>query len=130
MTKRTATCACGQLRVETRGEPVRLSVCHCLSCQQRTGSAFGVQARFKDGDIAVSGTSRIYKRVGDSGGKSERHFCGDCGSTVFWRIDSVPQFTYVATGAFADPSFPPPTVAVYEERRHPWVEIAGIAVSE
>ena len=26
----------------------------------------------------------------------------------------------VAVGAFADPSFPPPHVSVYEERQHPW----------
>jgi hypothetical protein len=26
---------------------------------------------------------------------------------------------------FADPSFPPPHVSVYEERRHPWALAAG-----
>jgi hypothetical protein len=27
----------------------------------------------------------------------------------------------VAVGAFTDPTFPPPTVSVYDSRRHGWV---------
>lgn len=46
MTTRTASCSCGQLQIEVQGEPVRVSVCHCLACQRRTGSLFGEQARF------------------------------------------------------------------------------------
>ena len=31
----------------------------------------------------------------------------------------------VPIGAFADPGFPPPTVSVYESRRHPWLTITA-----
>ena len=54
MTTRTATCSCGQLRLACEGEPVRISICHCLECQKRTGSIFGAmdaawrQRRFGD----------------------------------------------------------------------------------
>lgn len=130
MSPRVAQCACGALRVETRGEPARVSVCHCLGCRRRTGSVFGAQARFRNEDVAVSGVSRVHRRRGDSGGESEMHFCGTCGTTVFWRVASVPEFTYVAIGAFADPAFPPPTVEVYDERRSPWVEITGVSERE
>jgi hypothetical protein len=47
MQSRTAQCSCGQLRVQMRGEPVRVSMCHCLACQRRTGSTYGAQ-RFAD----------------------------------------------------------------------------------
>jgi hypothetical protein len=118
------------LRVETRGEPVRISVCHCLSCRERTGSVFGAQARFQGADVTARGESRIYERTSDSGGRSARHFCPDCGSTVFWRVDAVPGFTYVAVGAFADPDFPPPTIEVYAERRCAWLDLRGIVERE
>lgn len=36
MTTRQASCSCGQLRLTCAGEPVRISVCHCLECQRRT----------------------------------------------------------------------------------------------
>ena len=77
MTTRRASCTCGQLHLETTGEPVRVSVCHCLDCQRRTGSAFAAQARFHA----------------------------------------------ITLGSFADPTFPAPTVSVYEKRRHPWVKV-------
>jgi len=35
----------------------------------------------------------------------------------------VPDAIAVAIGAFADPTFPPPTVSVYGSRRHPWVSL-------
>ena len=51
------------------------------------------------------------------------HFCGECGSTVYWELDGLPEFLAVAVGAFADPSFQAPTMSVYEARRHPWAPL-------
>ena len=123
MTRR-ASCSCGQLQLTCRGEPVRISVCHCFSCQQRTGSAFGAQARFARGDLTVEGKSTPYTRVADSGNSVTFHFCPQCGSTVYWEMAALEGFLAVALGAFTDPSFPEPRVAVYEARRHPWVQVA------
>jgi hypothetical protein len=52
---RTATCSCGQLRVIAQGEPVRVSICHCRACQRRTGSAFGIQARWPWDQVKTEG---------------------------------------------------------------------------
>jgi hypothetical protein len=60
-------------------------------------------------------------RGSDSGRKGELHFCPDCGSTVFWHAEFVPDLIGIAFGAFADPSMPWPTVSVWETTRHPWV---------
>lgn len=96
-------------------------MCHCLACQRRTGSVFGAQARFETEKVAVEGRSTDYLRVGDGGHRIHFHFCPDCGSTVYYRFEGFPEFTAVAVGAFADPSFPTPVFSVYEERKHPWV---------
>jgi hypothetical protein len=37
---------CGQLRIELEGEPSFVGICHCLACQQRTGSVFAALASF------------------------------------------------------------------------------------
>jgi hypothetical protein len=119
---RIATCSCGQLRVTCEGEPDRVSVCHCLECQRRTGGPFGVQARFRDDQVKLEGRSSEWKRVGDEGGRITFRFCPTCGSTVYWTASYMEGAIAVAVGAFADPTFPAPTVEVYEERRHPWIE--------
>ncbi|WP_426335792.1 GFA family protein [Pseudoduganella sp. R-31] len=121
MKKRLASCSCGQLTAEVIGEPVRISICHCLACQRRTGSVFGEQARFPRENVTVSGTSTEYVRIGDEGGKATFHFCPTCGSTVYYGLDSIDGFVGIPVGAFADPGFPAPRVSVYEERMHAWV---------
>ncbi len=95
-------------------------MCHCLDCQRRTGSPFGAQARFPEASVRVAGPSTTYQRTGDSGGLITQHFCPTCGSTVFYRIGALPGFVGVPIGGFADPTFPAPTVSVYESRRHAW----------
>ena len=78
MTARTASCRCGQLSATTNGEPVRVSVCHCLNCKKRSGSAFAVQARWPSDQARIEGQAKAYKKVSDSGNWSTFHFCPDC----------------------------------------------------
>ena len=123
MLDRTASCSCGQLQIECRGEPAKVSLCHCLECQRRTGSAFGIAAFFEIVDTKISGQSRAFTRQGDSGFPVTLHFCETCGSTVFWYPTRKPSAVAVAPGSFADPGFPAPSQSVYEQHRHPWVEL-------
>ncbi len=120
---REASCACGQLRVTTTGEPVRVSVCHCFACQKRTGSAFGAQARFPREAATPSGRVKEYVRTADSGNQITFSFCPDCGGTVFYQLDKLPDFTVVALGCFAEHALPEPTISIYEARRHVWVAL-------
>ena len=120
---REASCSCGALRLTARGEPVRVSICHCLACQRRTGSTFGAQARFARGDVDVEGRSSTYVRTADSGNTVTYHFCPACGATVWYALDHVPEVIAVPVGAFADPAFPPPRHSVWEARRHRWLRL-------
>jgi hypothetical protein len=124
VTTRIAACACGQLRLSCRGEPQIVSVCHCLDCQRRTGSAFGVGAFYPRTAVTIEGLAQTTRRLADSGRGLTFHFCPDCGGTVFWEPDFRPDSLAVAVGAFADPSFPKPDKAVFEERAHPWAKIS------
>jgi hypothetical protein len=120
---REAACSCGQLRLTAEGDPIRISMCHCLACQRRTGSAFGIQARFPADRVGVVGRYADYVRTSDWGEERTFHFCPDCGATIFYTTATAPDVVAVPVGAFADPSFPPPTVSVYESRRHPWLSV-------
>lgn len=122
---RTATCRCGALTAECRGAPVRVSVCHCLECQKRSGSAFSAQARWADEDVTIRGDPSVYEVVGASGRKATFRFCPTCGATIAFVIETMPGVTAIPIGAFADPSFPTPAFSVYEARKHAWVEITG-----
>ena len=106
---RIALCCCGSLRAEAVGEPVLVAACHCMECQRRTGSPFGVSTYFPKHQVRTAGTSKVYVRGSDSGRKIELHFCPDCGSTVFWYAEKFPDLIGIAFGAFADQSMPSET---------------------
>jgi hypothetical protein len=96
-------------------------MCHCRACQRRTGSVFGVQARFDQDAVTFEGEGKEYVRVGDEGCRITFHFCPGCGSTVWYTIDGMPDLVAIPVGAFADNTLPPPEYSVYEDRMHPWV---------
>ncbi len=121
MTTRFASCSCGQLSAHVTGDPVRISICHCLACQRRTGGPFAQQARFLREDVTISGQSTEYTIVGDEGSRARFHFCPNCGATVYYEAEGLEAYRTIPVGAFADPGFPSPTVSVYESRKHQWV---------
>ena len=133
MTTRTASCRCGQLRATVTGDHVRFSVCHCLNCKKRSGSAFAAQARWPRDQVRIEGTSKTFVKVADSGNKASFHFCPDCGSDVYYEIDGkfddkFNDLVAVPVGAFDDPYFASPAFSVWESRKHDWVEIVGPGV--
>lgn len=126
MTTRRAQCSCGQLAAICEGEPVRVSVCHCLECKRRTGSAFSNNARFPEAKVAFEGRAKGYTRISDAGNRVTYFFCPECGTTVHYKIDAQPGLVAIPVGAFADPDFPAPFLSFYHEsRRYPWVGIGA-----
>lgn len=124
MTVRTAACSCGKLKAVCAGEPSRVSLCHCMECQKRTGSVFGVAAFFHREKVETQGEFKSFTRGSDSGQPITFHFCPHCGTTLFWEPARKPETIAVAVGGFADANFPPPSREVYVELRHPWVRNA------
>lgn len=124
---RVASCSCGQLTARVAGEPVRVSICHCLACQRRTGSPFSHQARFPRENVTAIGISSQYVQAGDDGPGARFHFCPGCSATVYFEPLGLPDFVSIPVGVFADPGFPPPSVSVYESRKHGWVVVPEAA---
>ena len=123
MSTRHAACNCGQLHLTIEGEPSRISMCHCLECQRRTGAVISNQARFRREQVTFAGKATAWMRTAESGNALTFHFCPTCGSTVYWEGEGFPGYVAVAIGSFADPNFPVPTISVWEESRHPWVSL-------
>jgi hypothetical protein len=120
----TASCVCGSIKAQVCGEAIRVSMCHCFDCQKRTGSVFGVQARFLPSQVTFEGEAKSFTRTGDSGGKIHYRFCPNCGTTLSWTIEGM-EGVAIGVGCFADSNaFPPPSMSVYETRAHPWASKA------
>lgn len=119
--ERLATCACEKLRIRVSGDPEIVAACNCLECQKRTGSLFGVVAFFDDERvIEIVGESSCYQRSSDSGRSVRIHFCPNCGSSVFWKVE-FRKGTGIAVGCFADPDFARPQAVAWTATQHRWL---------
>jgi hypothetical protein len=121
---RIASCVCGRLEAECLAEPASVSLCNCLDCQRRTGSAFGIAAFFARDAVRVRGESGCFARTSESGDAFSFHFCLHCGTTVYWETGLKPDLVAVAAGAFADPAFPAPSRTHFDQHRHPWLRFS------
>jgi hypothetical protein len=120
---RLAQCHCGSLRARISGDPLMVSLCHCRDCQRRTGTLAGSGAIFEKSEVAIEGDRKVFERDGQEGRKVRFHFCPSCGTSLYWDGDFRPGWCVIAVGAFADPTFPPPSVSVFEESKHAWLQL-------
>ena len=121
---RVAYCACGQLRAEAQGDPLRVNLCHCIECQRRTGSPFGIGAWYSKSDVGITGDHNIFTRQIE-GRTVSNHFCPNCGGNVLWEASKREGLIAIAVGMFGDPTFPPPVRSIFEKAKHPWIELTG-----
>lgn len=122
--QRTAVCSCGQLSVSVEGDPLYHGICSCFECQKVSGSAYTYSGYWPKSALKeITGESKCWRRTSDSGRWLDQYFCPTCSSAVYSYVEYDPDVINVAIGNFADPSFPPPTYALWNECKLPWVEI-------
>ena len=74
-----------------------------------------IKSYLKEGDI------KLFVDTSDEGKKLKRSFCPNCGSTVHWEAEFMPNAVGVAVGCFPDRAFPEPVVAAWNRSKHEWV---------
>jgi hypothetical protein len=118
----TARCSCGQLSLEVTGEPVLNALCNCTDCRRRTGSAFGWQAYFLEAQVSPpSGQSKA--RPVPVAEPQVRHFCTECGSTLWWTQGQGPGLIGVSGGAFDAGVLGEPIASYSDDNRCAWLDL-------
>jgi hypothetical protein len=122
---RTAKCACGATSISVNGEPSIYGICHCDNCKRRTGSAFGISSYFKKIDVvSQEGATHVYAFHHTAQGNNQaRHFCPNCGTTLFWYNSGLPQDIGIAAGCFVKELSGEPKLSVTHAKRYPWVAL-------
>ena len=73
--------------------------------------------------VKLEGEAREFSRENDLGNCVTNGFCPSCGSTVYVLLSKNADLIGVPVGAFANPGFPAPSIAVWERSRHDWVTL-------
>lgn len=94
----TGGCLCGAVRFEVAADLRDPIACHCKQCRQQSGHVFSAVAAPKNAVSFERDDALRWYRHTDI---AARGFCGQCGSTLFWRGDAGPDMM-VAMGALED----------------------------
>jgi len=105
----TGGCLCGKVRLVATGEPYRVGLCHCMDCRKHHGALFFAAAMFPADAVAVAGETRAY---------GSRHFCPECGSSLFGRSADEIE---VHLGVLDAPDQLMPTYENWTVRREAWL---------
>jgi hypothetical protein len=94
-------CHCGAIRYEVDGQVDRHALCHCEDCRRHSGAPMV--------GWAIVGQERLHLKEGKpvvyrSSQDGRRHFCGTCGTGLFYFNDVIfPGQVDVQTSTFDDP---------------------------
>jgi hypothetical protein len=122
-------CVCGAVRYRVRGTPAIASVCHCVFCRRRSGSAFAVVTYFDAKDVEfLQGELAEYEHRSDESGRWLRmNFCPKCGTTVSHTVEARPGMRGIAGGTLDDPDWFAIERHIWTRSKRPWVAIpAGV----
>ena len=123
--ERKGGCACGAVRYVATGGPLRVGLCHCLTCRKRHGAPFNAFAAFRTGQVRIEGRPAIW--TGAEHGLI--HGCPTCGAPLFWTAASWPENgegdgdgeIEIHLGGLDEIGQFTPQYEVWVKRREPWL---------
>ncbi|KJV31226.1 hypothetical protein VI06_07050 [Aquitalea magnusonii] len=74
-------CLCGAVRYQCHGRPLSVTYCYCKTCQLASGAPVYLGALYPAGAVRWQGSTTAYR----SSALGLRHFCGQCGSILFYE---------------------------------------------
>ncbi|HTU11638.1 MAG TPA: GFA family protein [Allosphingosinicella sp.] len=118
---RSGGCHCGAITYEVEGQPVYHALCHCTDCRRQTGAPMVSWALFANDALTVSGEPNVYA----SSDNARRHFCGACGSGLFYTNEIMfPGMTDICSATLDDPDTLPVQLHVQTAERIAWMKNA------
>ena len=113
-------CHCGEVAYEISGDPMGHMLCHCADCRRHAGAPLVGWALFHIDNVK---TTRGRPKIYHSSEHGRRHFCGDCGTGLFYTNDDfLPGIIDVRTATLDDPEALPPECHMQTAERLGWTE--------
>ncbi len=117
----TGGCLCGKVRYEIAAEaPNAVRQCWCRLCQYLSAGGGTINAIFNKDAFRVTGETRVFTSVADSGSVMHRSFCPSCGTPLFSEAEPRPQAIIVRAGTLDDPNLAKPAEIIWTKAAPNW----------
>jgi hypothetical protein len=115
----TGQCHCGAIRYSMSTAVHHHALCHCSDCRRHSGAPMVGWALVGQDEIEITGTPKVYA----SSEHGRRHFCGECGTGLFYTSEVIfPGQIDVQSATLDDPSLIPAQVQIQTAERIGWME--------
>lgn len=113
------SCQCGAITYEVLGDPVYSALCHCADCRKSAGAPMVGWALFPEDKVKIHGAPSRYQ----SSSNAVRHFCGTCGTGLFYTNPVIfPGMIDIQSATLDNQTIFPPAVHVQYVEAAPWME--------
>ena len=119
----TGGCQCGTVHYTLTEEPLRLVACHCKECQRQSGSAFGMSMLVKQASLTVTGPTKRFTRIADSGNPNTGVFCPECGVRIYHIPGYANDLFVLKPGTLDDTTWLRPEYFVWLKSAQGWVPV-------
>ncbi|RWE57172.1 GFA family protein [Mesorhizobium sp.] len=115
----TGSCFCGTITAEMHGDPFWICSDHDDDCRKAIGSPLTVWVGYRPAQFRLlTGTPKTFSRTPGV----LRTFCADCGTSIAYLDQGLPEELYVTIGFFDRPERFAPQAHAYWDMKLPWVE--------
>jgi len=120
-------CHCGAVTFTAQIDPGRVMVCHCTDCQVLSGAPFRAVVAAAIETLSVSGRTRRYIEVAQSGNRRAQVFCPECGTPLWATAPENPTSVIIRLGCVRQRAQLKPVVQIWHHSALPWLlELASI----
>ena len=112
-------CFCGRTRYAFKDGDYRVVNCHCTMCRRTSAAPFVTWLVVPTSAFEFSGTP---PKVLRSSAKGTRRFCPNCATPLIFTDTDRPDEVDVTVGSLDNPEGFPPSQAVCEDTKLPWLK--------
>jgi len=115
------SCHCGAVTFAAEVDPSRVMVCHCTDCQVLSGAPFRAVVAAAIDKFRVSGTTKSYVKVAQSGNRRAQVFCPECATPLFATAPENPTSVVIRLGCVEQRRELKPAVQIWQHSALPWL---------
>lgn len=117
----TGACFCGAVAAEMRGEPFWICYDHDDDCRRAIGGPLTVWVGYRPKQFRLTrGTPKSFSKTRGV----ERTFCADCGTSIGYSDEGLPDELYLCIGFMDRPEKFEPQAHACWRMKLPWVDFA------
>lgn len=120
-------CHCGAVSFTALIEPSRVMACHCSDCQVLSGAPFRAVAVAPIESLRVTGETKRYVKVAQSGNRRAQVFCPECATPLWATAPENATSVVIRLGCVRQRAALKPVVQIWEHSALPWLaDLGGI----